>query len=87
MDFRVYFLMICTVQNLWLFMAPVGPKMGPFGTPMGAKTVKNEVRKGLEIHTVSKVGPKGAQGRPRAHFLVDLGGILVRFGMDFCRCF
>ena len=34
-----------------------------------------------------KVGRKGARGRPRAPFLVDRGGIWVRFGMDLCRCF
>ncbi len=61
--------------------------MERFGAPMVAKTMKNEIRKGLEIHLVSKVGPKAAQGRPRAHFLVDFGGILIRFGMDFSRFF
>ena len=54
---------------------------------MGSKMVKNEVREGLEIRLVSKVGPKGARGRPRAPFLVDLGGILVRFRIDFLENF
>ncbi len=54
---------------------------------MGSKMVKNEVREDLEMRLVSRVGPKGARGRPRAHFLVDLGGIFVRFRVAFFREF